>query len=69
DQNNAPFKTLSAVKKYLEQKKEKVEMLTNGGMYMENNIPLGLFITDSKELRPIDTEHDKKGNFYLKPNG
>jgi uncharacterized protein YigE (DUF2233 family) len=69
DQHNAPFKTLAAVKKYLEAKHEKVEMLTNGGMYLENNIPVGLFIAESKELRPIDTARDKKGNFYLQPNG
>lgn len=40
----------------------------NGGMYKENNTPLGLYIENGKQLAPINTAN-AEGNFYLKPNG
>nr|WP_228420537.1 phosphodiester glycosidase family protein [Chryseobacterium arachidis] len=40
----------------------------NGGMFIENNIPKGLYIENFKTLVPIDTLKGE-GNFYLQPNG
>lgn len=40
----------------------------NGGMYMPDNSPQGLFIQHNKTLNPLDTSSGY-GNFYLKPNG
>ncbi|WP_315814121.1 phosphodiester glycosidase family protein [Paraflavitalea speifideaquila] len=65
----APFKTLDAVKLDLQSSKADVLMITNAGMYLDNNVPLGLFIAAGKELRPIDTASNKTGNFYMQPNG
>jgi uncharacterized protein YigE (DUF2233 family) len=40
----------------------------NGGMYMEDNAPLGLFIENKKVIRKLNTSKGT-GNFYLQPNG
>jgi uncharacterized protein YigE (DUF2233 family) len=50
--------------------REKVEMLTNGGMYMHDGQPQGLYIENKKHITPIDTSDPKNGdNFHLMPNG
>jgi uncharacterized protein YigE (DUF2233 family) len=66
---NIPYKNINAIKQFLQKKKEDVLMITNGGMYLKNNIPVGLFVSEGKELRPIDTMGNKDGNFYIQPNG
>ena len=40
----------------------------NGGMYMQNQSPLGYYIEDGKTLQKINTKTGG-GNFYLKPKG
>ena len=40
----------------------------NGGMYKEDNSPLGLYIENGKTLARLNTA-SATGNFYLKPNG
>ncbi len=40
----------------------------NGGMYMEDNSPLGLYIENGKTLRRLNKANGR-GNFYMKPNG
>jgi uncharacterized protein YigE (DUF2233 family) len=40
----------------------------NGGMYQQDNSPLGLFIQENKTLKPLNTSSGN-GNFHLKPNG
>jgi len=40
----------------------------NGGMYMPDHHPQGLYIEGGKTLRPIE-KGEGKGNFYMKPNG
>ena len=67
--DGVPYKSLGDVKKTVSQSANKILMLTNGGMYLQNNVPQGLYIENKKELRPIDTSTNKFGNFYLQPNG
>lgn len=51
-------------------KDKKTLMLTNGGMYMPNFLPKGLFIENYNLITPIDTASPNIiANFYLKPNG
>lgn len=64
-----PYKSLLNAKNDLETKGYKILMLTNGGMYLENNTPQGLFIQEGKIIVPIDLDSNKYGNFYMKPNG
>lgn len=40
----------------------------NGGMYMEDRTPLGLYIENTKQLTRLNTARGS-GNFYLQPNG
>ncbi len=40
----------------------------NGGMYMPDHHPQGLYIESGKTLKTID-EGKGKGNFYMQPNG
>lgn len=41
----------------------------NGGMYMEDRRPLGLYIEAGEEIRKLNTRETGHGNFYLQPNG
>lgn len=41
---------------------------TNGGMYMEDRRPVGLFIQKGKTIRGLN-KAKAEGNFYMQPNG
>lgn len=62
------FKSIGALKQWLESSNRTLVFAMNGGMYKENNTPLGLYIENGKQLAPINTAN-AEGNFYLKPNG
>ena len=68
DENGKPFMLLQNLKTHLEKKGKKLRFAMNGGMYMENTTPLGLFIENGKTIRPLNTRK-AGGNFYLQPNG
>ncbi|MFC7348784.1 phosphodiester glycosidase family protein [Chryseobacterium zhengzhouense] len=65
---NETLKTLKNLKEFVESKKQTLKFAMNGGMFIQNNIPKGLFIENYQTLNPIDTLSGK-GNFHLKPNG
>jgi uncharacterized protein YigE (DUF2233 family) len=65
DDNKYPYRSIAAVKETL----KKPLLITNGGMFQTGNIPVGLYIENGQELRPLDTAQNKAGNFYLLPNG
>jgi len=60
--------SLGNLNSYLSQKGKTLVFAMNGGMYMEDQKPLGLFIQNKKEITKINTRKGG-GNFYLKPNG
>lgn len=60
------FKTL---KTFVESKNKELVFAMNGGMYMEDRSPLGLFIQDHKLIKKLNTGNASNANFYLKPNG
>lgn len=62
------LKSIQNLKSYLDKKQTKLLFAMNGGMYMENNHPLGLFIQNGKTITTLNAATGK-GNFYLKPNG
>lgn len=41
----------------------------NGGMYIADGSPQGLYIENGKQLTKVDTQATGYGNFYLQPNG
>src|SRR4030095_8982028 len=46
----------------------KLTFAMNAGMFHGDFSPVGLFISDGKQLTPLNTADDY-GNFFLKPNG
>jgi len=63
-----PFKSILNLKNRLEEKNKTLLFAMNGGMYKEDNSPLGLYIEEGKTLSRLNT-FSAAGNFYLKPNG
>lgn len=41
----------------------------NGGMYMEDLNPLGLYVEAGEIIRKTNTVQEAHGNFYMQPNG
>ena len=62
------LKSIQELKSYVERKNKKLVFAMNGGMYMANNNPLGLYIQEQHLYAPLNTRSGK-GNFYTKPNG
>jgi uncharacterized protein YigE (DUF2233 family) len=60
--------SLGNLKKYTAQNGDSLLYACNGGMYMQNQAPLGYFIQQGKILQKINTKTGS-GNFYLKPKG
>lgn len=68
DAQQHTFKSFDSLDQWLQSDDKSLRFAMNGGMYMEDNSPLGLYIENSKTLRKLNTRSGK-GNFYLKPNG
>lgn len=59
------FDRLAAI---LQARGQKLIFAMNAGMYHADFSPVGLFISEGKQLAPLNTANDD-GNFFLKPNG
>lgn len=68
NEKNQSLKSIGNLKTYVKTKNKDLKFAMNGGMFIENNIPKGLYIENYKTLIPIDTLKGE-GNFYLQPNG
>jgi uncharacterized protein YigE (DUF2233 family) len=62
------LRSIANLKSYVEGKNQELVFAANGGMYQQDNTPLGLFIQNGKTVAPLNTRK-ADGNFYLKPNG
>jgi uncharacterized protein YigE (DUF2233 family) len=60
--------SIKNLKNYIEQKGDTLLYACNGGMYMQNQFPLGYYIENGNTLQKINTRNGT-GNFYLKPKG
>lgn len=49
-------------------RRQQLVFAMNGGMYMEDNSPLGLYIENGKTIRKLNKSNGS-GNFYMRPNG
>jgi uncharacterized protein YigE (DUF2233 family) len=65
---NEQFNSIANLKSWIESRHKKLVFAMNGGMYMEDRSPLGLYIENAKQLRRLNTARGS-GNFYLQPNG
>jgi uncharacterized protein YigE (DUF2233 family) len=68
DDKKENFKSIGNLKNWLAKKQKALLFAMNGGMYLQDNSPLGLFIEDQKTIKPLNTAKGN-GNFYLRPNG
>jgi len=69
DEKNKPFRNFSRLRNWLYfDKNQSLVFAMNGGMYMPDGSPLGLYIASGKTLVPIN-KRSASGNFYWKPNG
>jgi len=62
------FKNFSSLNGWLKLKKQQLIFATNGGMFMTNFQPLGLYIENRKKIVPLNNKSGTT-NFYIKPNG
>ena len=68
DDKQQIFGTIQNLKSFIERKNQELKFAMNGGMYMKDHSPQGLYIENNVTLIPLDTLSGT-GNFYLKPNG
>jgi uncharacterized protein YigE (DUF2233 family) len=69
DENGQGFGQFNSLAKHLETKNEKLVFAMNAGMFMENLMPLGLYIENGKLVQKINFRTKAHGNFYMQPNG
>jgi uncharacterized protein YigE (DUF2233 family) len=68
DDVGRPIKRLDRLAALIKERGQKLVFAMNAGMYHANFAPVGLFVSDGKQLSPLNTS-DADGNFFLKPNG
>ncbi|MCG8698305.1 MAG: phosphodiester glycosidase family protein [Bacteroidales bacterium] len=61
--------SIQSLKTMIEQTGDSLIFAMNGGMYLPDQSPQGLFIQNEITHRPLDTVKQGYGNFYMKPNG
>jgi uncharacterized protein YigE (DUF2233 family) len=66
--DNLPIGSIAQLKKHLELQNKKLLFAMNGGMYLQNQSPQGLYIENNKLVQPINLDTGN-ANFYLMPNG
>ncbi|MBL7938392.1 MAG: phosphodiester glycosidase family protein [Flavobacteriales bacterium] len=67
--SGAVFGNIGSLKGWMERRGKTVRFAMNGGMYMPDRSPVGLYIEDGRIIRKIDRRTEGSGNFLLQPNG
>jgi uncharacterized protein YigE (DUF2233 family) len=73
-EDRRPYRTFSAVAQEINSQGKSLAFAMNAGMYTDDFSPMGLYVEDRQELRPLNTIELKSPsgvvpNFYKKPNG
>jgi uncharacterized protein YigE (DUF2233 family) len=68
DDSGRPYRQFSALRDALQTQGKKLVFAVNGGMYQPDFSPVGLFVTDRRELVPLN-RHTGSSNFAQQPNG
>jgi prepilin-type processing-associated H-X9-DG protein len=68
DPGGKPLRSLPALHQHLGAEAGRLRFAMNAGMYDRAGKPIGLYIEDGRERRPLNTRN-ASGNFHLKPNG
>ena len=69
DDRDRYFNNHGKLKNYLESKDKKLVFAMNGGMYLKDFYPQGLYIEDGGRWQILNNKKSNYGNFYLRPNG
>jgi uncharacterized protein YigE (DUF2233 family) len=68
DDAGQPYQNFAVLRDALAKKGKTLEFAMNGGMYKPDFSPVGLFVSDGRELVPLN-RHRSFGNFSQQPNG
>lgn len=68
DAGGNPYLSFSNLASELAAKGLVLTFAMNGGMFHEDNSPVGLFVENGQQLKPANTRKGP-GNFHMKPNG
>jgi uncharacterized protein YigE (DUF2233 family) len=68
DDTGAIIRSIENLMCHVEGKNSRLLFAANGGMFLKDNSPEGLYIENFSTLTPLDTSSGTD-NFYMKPNG
>lgn len=68
DDAGVPIKRLSRLAEITDARGEKLAFAMNAGMYHGDFSPVGVLVSEGKELSSLNTSKGE-GNFFMKPNG
>jgi uncharacterized protein YigE (DUF2233 family) len=68
DDAGRPYRQFSALREALAAKDKRLVFAVNAGMYLPDFSPVGLFVTEGRELAPLNRRVGS-GNFSQQPNG
>jgi uncharacterized protein YigE (DUF2233 family) len=69
DSYNKNYLNFKYLRTDLAKQNKKLVFAMNGGMYLKDHSPQGLFIENGIPKKRVDTTQDAYGNFYMQPNG
>lgn len=69
DRQGRPLRSFVALEQVLGQRAGKVAFAMNAGMFDDDGRPIGLAVSDGRELRHVNRVAKGRGNFHLQPNG
>ncbi len=69
DDSGQYFENHGRLKQWLARENKKLLFAMNGGMYLPDLSPQGLYIENGIKKKDIDQKRKGYGNFYLSPNG
>lgn len=68
DDSGQPLRRFDRLASWVESHGQKLTFAMNAGMYHGDLSAVGLFVSEGRQLNPLNTA-DGNGNFFLKPNG
>lgn len=75
DEDGTPMRSLGRLRKHVESRRRTLRFAMNGGMFDTRNVPVGLYVENGIQMKPLNThpgKPDKYGripNFHMQPNG
>lgn len=69
DASGQPLGSFNALKRHLGTKNQNLLFAMNAGIFMQNQMPLGLYVERGVTLRKLNRHKNLYGNFYMSPNG